>query len=102
MASLDNQRTSDQSDGVDEDLWSSPSKPKPQPPPKNAQSRNQGTPHGEQDAQETTTLQRELQTVRKVNEALEAAITSLSEAQNSMKVRNSAFPTPRPPPNQLP
>jgi hypothetical protein len=88
MASLDQQQTSDQSDGVDEDLWSSPPKPKPQPPPKNAPSRNQGTPHGEQDVQETA-LRRELQTVRKVNEALETAIESLSQAQNSMKVRPS-------------
>jgi hypothetical protein len=75
---------SDESD-IDEDLWASPSKPKSQPPPSNTQSRNRETSHGKQDTREEA-LQKELESVRIVNEAIEGAIESLAKAKNSMKV----------------
>ncbi len=83
----DRQELSDQSD-IDEDLWTSASKSKPQLPRMNAQLRNRETSHGKQDARDEA-LRKELQIVRKVNEAIEGAIGSLAKARNSMKVTSS-------------
>ena len=76
--------SSDDSD-VDEDLWGSPSKPKLQPPPANTQSRKLEGSHGKQDAHEEA-LRKELQSMRKVNDAIEDAIESLAKAKDSIKV----------------
>jgi hypothetical protein len=81
---IDELRLIDEPD-VDEDLWASPSKAKPLPPKKNVRPRNRDIPNEKQDACEEA-LRRELQSVRKVNEAVEEAIESLSRARNSMKV----------------
>lgn len=74
---------------IDDDLWGSPSKSKRvlQASQKNAQPRNTDTTHEKQDVREEG-LRRELQTVRKVNEAIEGAIENLAKARNSMKVRH--------------
>ncbi|KAF7511618.1 hypothetical protein GJ744_003781 [Endocarpon pusillum] len=76
----------DELDIGDDDLEAPPSKPRLvlQSSQMNAQPRSMETPHEKQDAREER-LRRELQTVRKVNEAIEGAIESLAKARNSMK-----------------
>jgi hypothetical protein len=82
-------------DDIDEDLWKSPSK----------KDNNSNASKGEQSGSSATrpqvhtgktkyddgeskeaTLRNELQSVRKVNEAIEGVIDSLNKAQSSMKV----------------
>lgn len=75
-------------DDDDDDLGASPSYPRlvSRSSQKNAQPGNRETAREKQDAREEG-LRRELQTVRKVNEAIEGAIESLANARNSMQVR---------------
>jgi DASH complex subunit Duo1 len=80
----ENVHLSDDSD-IDEDLWGSPSKAKPHTPHTNTQSRQKETSYEKQNAREEA-LRRELESVRRVNEAIEGAIESLAKAKNSMKV----------------
>jgi hypothetical protein len=87
-SAIEDNQVLDQSD-VDEDLWGSQSQSGQISPQRNAQSRNKETSykkHEKHDAREEA-LRRELQSVRKVNEAIEGAIESLAKARNSMKVR---------------
>lgn len=77
---------SDGSD-VDEDLWTSPKKPQPSSQQTNASSRNREMSYEEKGAHEEA-LRRELESVRKVNEAIEGIIESLDKARNSMKVQH--------------
>jgi DASH complex subunit Duo1 len=76
----------DQSD-IDEDLWTSPTKTarRQQPPQKNTLSRTRDASRENKDAREEA-LRKELESVRKINEAIEGAIESLAKARNSMKV----------------
>jgi hypothetical protein len=82
-------------DDIDEDLWKSPSKKE------NSSNASQGgqsgsnatgtqvhtgkTKYDDGESKEAT-LRNELQSVRKVNEAIEGVIDSLNKAQSSMKV----------------
>jgi hypothetical protein len=82
-------------DDIDEDLWKSPSKKDNSSnaskggQPGSSATRPQvhtGKPkYGDGEGKEAT-LRNELQSVRKVNEAIEGVIDSLNKAQSSMKV----------------
>ena len=91
---------SDNSD-IDEDLWALPPKSKPKPKPVGRAPQPNPQPRTAEPMQERQTaheeaLRRELQSVRKVNEAIEGAIESLAKAKNSMKVCAEAQPIPPP------
>lgn len=70
---------------VDEELRTTSSNAKPQSTHRSTHSRKAETTSEKQNARDEA-LGRELQTVRKINEALEGAIESLAKARSSMKV----------------
>ena len=84
-----------QDDDLDEDLWASPSKQTSKKSSHRAQSSTSGLGSSESRHEETTfereearneALKRELDSVRKVNTAIEGVIETLKKAKDNMKV----------------
>jgi hypothetical protein len=77
----------------DEDLWASPSKKSTKPEPSKAQdpvvrssqSRHNESRYSEEEAREEA-LQKELRSVRNINQVIEGVIESLDRAKDNMEV----------------
>jgi hypothetical protein len=77
-------------EGIDDSIWDSPVKmqdDRSQNPQAANNKSNFGRPTLQEQQEQDETLRRELDSVRKVNQAIEGVIESLGKAKDNMKVR---------------